>query len=231
MNRALIPLALIPLAGLTLSLTTGCATRSYRTADAWTPTAPADRQVDAAIEQALLAAPQMVASPRVAVYSLAPERADAVVEALEGVEGLSGVYALPAFLVDGDALDPHTAPASPDLDRLRLLAAQARCDLLVLADHRWDQQTGVNGLVALNALLVPALFTPFLKVEVESSLDSYVFDVRNGYLYGAVSARQSGADRFNTVYAVEHPELVEDHWAPLVAETQTSLAALLAVER
>jgi len=223
MNRT----ALLTLAALAAAaLSTGCSTRSYRTADAWTPTAPDDRAVDEAVSEALAAAPQMVTDPRVAVYSLDPDRADAVVEALEDVEGIAGVYALPTFLVDG-RMDGMSG--EPDVAQLRLLAAQARCDLLVLADHRWEQETGVNGLVAFNVLLVPALFTPFLKVEVDSSLDSYVYDVRNGYFYGVVSARQSGADRFNTLYAVEEPALVERHWAPLVEDTRASMAALLAV--
>lgn len=210
------PIALLALAGLTL---TGCA-RTYQTADAWTPAAAADRQVDDAVAEALAAVPQMVTSPRVAVYSLDPDRTDAVVEALDGVDAISGVYALPPFLTD-------TLGYQPETTALRMLAAQARCDLLIIADHRWEQQTGVNGLVAFNALLLPTLFTPFVTQEIDSSLDSYVFDVRNGYLYGAISARQSGSDRFNTLYALESPELVEEHWGALAEETRESLAALL----
>lgn len=51
--------------------------------------------------------------------------------------------------------------------------------------------------------------------------------MRNGYLYGSVSARQSGTDGFATIYEVERPPLVEAQLAPLLDETAEGLAALL----
>jgi hypothetical protein len=226
MTKSLLTLA------LTLPLTlTACAKSSvYRSADSFTPT-DTEQFDDEAIRQAFSSSPQQHLPARVAVYSFDGDRAAEVLERVSALPGVESVYPLPDFLITGQRrfeADPYTTPDPPQIHQLRLLAAQAHCDLLLVADYGWKQDVRANGLAALNALLLPALFSPFLEVELTSYLDTYLLDVRNGYLYGAVTATEETLDQRATIYAVDDPEARDAQWTALLAETDQGLAALLA---
>ncbi|MBT3219930.1 MAG: hypothetical protein HN348_12645 [Proteobacteria bacterium] len=111
--------------------------------------------------------------------------------------------------------------------KLRLLAAKARCDALVVIDYAYRRRTKANGLAALNILLVPALFTPFMDVEIASYLDAYVFDVRNDYFYGQVSATEEDIRSFSTIYATEQANLIDEQWTRMVAKVGEELSSLM----
>jgi hypothetical protein len=66
---------------------------------------------------------------------------------------------------------------------VRLLAARAKCDIVVLVTSRFEEKRDINGWATLNVLLIPALFTPYWNVEYKYAAEVFVFDVRNGYMY------------------------------------------------
>ncbi|MCB9764567.1 MAG: hypothetical protein H6741_34020 [Alphaproteobacteria bacterium] len=214
----------------------GCATTQvYRASGAlgFDPALPVQIDDDA-IRAAFEARPQLPAQPRVALYSFDTDRALALAARLDAVEGVADTYTIPPFLVTGQRRFAEASPYAPppaappvSVESLRLIAARARCDVLVVADHGWRRTSSANGLVALNVLLVPALFSPFLDLELESYLDLSVIDVRNGFLYGQVSAEETFERRFNTVWTVEDDALVDEAWDTLLSEVGVSLEALL----
>ena len=219
---------------ISLAAASGCGTQVYRASGAsGLDLAPAAESDDDDSRAALRAAPQLASPARVAVFSFDADRADAVVGALDALDGVEATYLIPPMLVTGQrryqAADLYARVELQPLSvkKLRLLAARAGCDLLIISDYGWRQQTAANGLAAFNALLLPALFTPFLKVNLDSYLDSYVVDVRNGYLYGQVSARQRSERRFATVYALEDEGAIDAMFTDLLTETGQEINDLL----
>jgi len=72
------------------------------------------------------------------------------------------------------------------LKKLRLLAARARCDLLVLSSTVPVAKVSANWSVAFTPFLVTQFFVPMMRVKVTLKRELYVVDVRNGYLYRQV---------------------------------------------
>lgn len=99
--------------------------------------------------------------------------------------------------------------------------------MLVISDYGFRRTARANGLTALNLLVVPALFAPFLSVQRESYAELTVIDVRNGYLYGQITATEDAVTPFTTVYGIENPQPIEYQWIDLVSTTQSALGALL----
>ncbi|HEY8079200.1 MAG TPA: hypothetical protein VIF62_33945, partial [Labilithrix sp.] len=141
---------------------------------------------DTDVAKAFEAHPQMSDRVRVAYFTFDDERAEDVEKMLATVPGVTSTYRIPKLLVSGQRRYAETSYGpQPEVGvkKLRLLAARAHADLLVVFDHGW-KGGGVNGWAALNILLVPMLITPWLSNETESYAQAYVIDVRNGYLYG-----------------------------------------------
>ncbi len=216
---------------LFVALLTGCGTHVYRPGPGLEVDDP--RQIDdEAIRRALEAGPQMVLPARVGLFSFDEDRTESLLTAMSEVPGVAGSYGIPRVMVDGRRrfTDPWQVSHSNEplsMPQLRLLAARAGCDLLAVADYGWRRTTGANGLAALNVLLLPTLLSPFMSVELESYLDTHVIDVRDGYLYGRVSASLKTERPYVTIYGVEDDAPIEDHWETLLAETRGELAALL----
>jgi hypothetical protein len=137
-------------------------------------------------------------------------------------------YRIPKLLVTGQRRfqEPLWGQPTPEVSvkKLRLLAARAHTDILVVFDHGW-RGGGVNGWVALNILLVPALFTPWLSNETESYAQAFVLDVRNGYLYGEPSAETKGGKGAVTVWGDKVDDVAQEQWPRLLDAVKVQLAA------
>jgi hypothetical protein len=94
--------------------------------------------------------------------------------------------------------------------------------------YKWS---GVNGLVALAPLIVPIFAVPMLDNEVESYVDLFVIDTRNGYLYGHVTEDEKSGPRYATLYARSPETIADENWGRLRAKASTDLVKLLAEER
>jgi len=70
-----------------------------------------------------------------------------------------------------------------NFNAVRLLAARAKCDLIILVTSQFAEQRELNGWAFANLFLVPALVTPYLNATYKYAGEMFVFDVRNGYMY------------------------------------------------
>lgn len=193
------------------------------------------RQIDDGdIRTAFDAHPQLQTPAQVAYYTFDPSHQDEIDRRLRSTPGVSGVYRIPTLLVTGRRRFDETSPAwaapapAVSLERLRLLAARARCDLLVVFDYGYRTERTANGLAALDVLILPALFVPFMDTRAESYLDSYVIDTRNGYLYGHVSVNEESEDAGVTIWSRSEERMVARQWRKILGETGRQLGELLA---
>ena len=121
----------------------------------------------------------------------------------------------------------YRQPTPLVLQQLRSLAAMAHCDVMLVADHGFKERVYPNAWAVLSPLLVPALFTPMMRVEDESYLDASMFDVRNGFLYGQISAEQHEERGPITIYALEPPSVRTAQLGSLVDEAREQISDML----
>ena len=222
----------------TLAVLAGCGGTSVYQPSRFAPleTDPAAEINDDDVRKAFEAKPQMGSELRIAYFTYASDKSGPIEETLRTLPGVVGTYSIPSLMVTGqrpfDEFRPWEQPAPQPLSmkKLRLLAARAHCDALVVVDYGWRVNGSVNGLVAFNILLVPALFLPFRDLTYESYVDAFVLDTRNGYLYGRVNSHEEQTKAFATIYAQDDP-VIGDQWTKLRTELDASLHRLLQTER
>jgi hypothetical protein len=225
-------------AALALTLaTTACSANVYRPAStAGFELDPAAEINDDDVKKAFEAQPQMGKPVRIAYYSFDASKSEELETMLRAQPGVEDVYRLPPLMMTGERRyddDYHAwnEPKKPfSIKKARLLAARAHCDLLLIFDYGNKVETSANGWVATGVLLVPLLFVPFLDSEVDSYLESYILDTRNGYVYAHVTADQNGEDDFLTIYSGASNRRIADQWNGLVTSTQRKLAQVMASE-
>ena len=184
---------------------------------------------DPQIAAAFAARPQAPFPARVAVYGYDDDEVLALAEALPSLDTIASTHVIGDYLFDSKPV-PDWAIREPvplDIHELRLSAAAAHCDLLVVMLHRTEADIGVNGWVAFSPLLVPMLFTPWLHIEETSELIAHVVDVRSGYVYGSLKATEALERGPATIYALERPDLLDQQFDLLVEQITTHLGYLL----
>ncbi len=192
---------------------------------------PSDQVSDDEIRAAFGARPQLSGKLRVAYFAFDDKHATDLERTLGGLPDVEATYRIPELLVLGKRRFQEQVPdaAQPlSLRQLRLQAARARCQVLVVVDYGYKIDRSVNGWVVLDALILPSLFVPFLDSEVESYMDSYVIDVRNGYLYGQLNTRQEGEKKRLTIWSDADEDLVESQWWALLTATNDTLKKVIA---
>jgi hypothetical protein len=220
-----------------LGIGAGCGGGSYQ------PSRAANFQIDAEAEiddddirKAFDARPQMPSSAiRLSYYTFDPQIADDLDKSLATMPGVSSVYRIPPLLVTGQRRfqdgNGHYGP-TPEVSvkKLRLLAARAKTDVLVIVDHGY-QNTGINPLVSFSMLLFPLLFVPFLDTHVKGYVETFVIDVRNGYLYGHLVQEDQRGEHYVTIYGKKFEEYQAEQWKELRTRFGKDLAGLLEAER
>jgi len=212
----------------------GCSTSVYQPASDASFTLDSPREItDEDVRKAFLARPQLPERVSVAYYAFDEKRVEAIEQMLRSIPSIRSTYRIPSLLVSGQRRfedepwrQPRQAPLS--VKQLRLLAARAHADVLLIFDSGHRITYLPNGLVVFGVLLLPMLFVPMQDVEAESYFDSYVIDTRNGYLYGQVSAKREASDDYLLVYSDRGTEMVEGQLAGLMSETRGLLVNLLA---
>ena len=101
--------------------------------------------------------------------------------------------------------DGHSTE-SIDLMQLRLLAAQSHSDLILNVQPTHEVKGGANALALTYAGLIPMFFVPGNSVEVESSVDVYLIDVRNGFIDSSFRNRTSAQKRFVKINFSKHTD-------------------------
>jgi hypothetical protein len=225
--------ALIPtLLAVCAVLTTGCGgTTFYRPGQAWRVRPEAPTQVnDEDIRAAFEARPQLPARSRVAYFAFDQARTEELGATLRELPGVEGVHEIAPLWVTGERRfdEASEEPQELDLRQLRLLAARAHCELLVVVDHGYRVREEVNGWFAFAPLVLPLLFTPYVDSHVDSYLDAYVIDVRNGYLYGHLASHEEDVAREQTIYSDVAARLADEQWAALLGRARRAMVQILA---
>lgn len=226
-------LTFLPLPGaLALALLlTGCGASTYQASTGVRFDLDSSKQIDDDdVAKAFAAKPQITERSRVAYYTFDDDKAEDIEKALAGVPNVGSVYRIPPLLLTGRRKYQETSrwdsAQEVSVKKLRLLAARGNADVLVVFDHGW-RGGGANGLVALNVLVVPIFFVPFLSNETETYAQAYVIDVRNGYLYGEVDVEKKGGGGYKNIYADSPRDVANELWPALLGDVKRKLATKL----
>ena len=183
---------------------------------------------EAAIAQAFAAQPQMRTQNRVAFYSFDATRLPEM-----KLPGVGEVYPLPALLVEGrrtleERRHYYSYRSKPfSIKKLRLLAARAKADLLIIIDNQHRVLSEPNGWMASCFLIIPIFFAPFIDAEIESRLEAYILDVRNGYLYAHVMVDEEEQQEWLTLWSLNFDETLKKQWSLLKKQLTEQLTKLL----
>ena len=212
-----------------LSVSTGCGGAMYQaSAGTHLDVDGTGHEIDdVEVQKAFEASPQLGTKNRVAFFTYDDARADDVTKALASVPNVASVYQIPTLLVTGKRRYQETAssqtPQELSIKKLRLLAARAHADVLVVFDDGY-RGGGANGWALLNILIVPMAFTPWLSNETETYAQAHLIDVRNGYVYGEVTAEEKGGKAAVTIYAPQVKEVADGLWPKVLSGVKTKLA-------
>jgi biopolymer transport protein ExbD len=182
---------------------------------------------DEDVRRAFDAQPELRGPAHVAYFTRDEEHVEEIERMLSHVAHVRSFYRLPLVLVSGRQRF-EDGPVTIDVEQLRLLAARARADLVLIFDYGYRTEYSANGLAALGVAVVPLFFLPMQDVDAESYLDSYLFDTKSGFFYGQLHATRHAGEGFLTIYSSAGDDLVEAQRAEMLAETQKSLGSLLA---
>lgn len=225
---------------LILSTVTGCGTVYQPSRVAGFELEPQQEIDDEDIAKAFAAKPQIPARPNVAYHVFDEDYAPDVSEMIAKLPQVHAQYRIPALMVDGsrrfDDDHRHHHYGAPDkkplsMKKLRLIAARAHSDLLVVVDYGYRVSDDPNALAALGVLIVPVFFAPMRDITVESYVDSYVIDTRNGYLYGHVQTTREATEEYVNVWTSPSDEMVKEQLEELMAKTGKLMTELLLEER
>lgn len=190
---------------------------------------------DKDISRAYQARSQLTAPLRVAFFSFDPRKVREMKKEISRIPDVTAVYSIPSLFITGQrrfaerghqSNPPSIKP--PSIKKMRLLAARAGCNLLLIFDYGYRVHKSPNWLVGFGALIVPILFLPHTEVKVESYLTTYIIDVGNGYLYGQVDAELKGKKRYTNLFSRWSDVAVRKEWSKLLEVTVIRLRGLLA---
>jgi len=222
---------------LMLGIGAGCGGGSYQPSRTTNFQIDAEAEIDdEAIRKAFEARPQMPSSGiRLSYYTFDPEIAGDLDKTFSTMPGTSSVYRIPPLLVTGqrryqENYGYYGQSSEVSVKKLRLLAARAKTDVLVIVDHGYRNGV-VNPLVALGWLIVPIFFVPFLDTAVKGYVEAFVVDVRNGFLYGHLVQEDERGSDYATIYSKKANEHAAEQWNDLRGRLGKDLSALIEKER
>ena len=222
---------------LMLGIGAGCGGGSYQPARSTQFQIDAEAEIDdEAIRKAFDARPQMPAAGiRLSYYTFDPEIAADLDKTLATMPGTSSVYRIPPLLVTGqrryqENYGNYGQSSEVSVKKLRLLAARAKTDVLVIVDHGYRNGV-VNPLVALGWLVLPIFFVPFLDTYVKGYVETFVVDVRNGFLYGHLVQEDERGKEYATIYSKKADVYAAEQWKDLRGRFGKDLSALIEKER
>ncbi len=215
----------------------GCGNTVYQPADVTRlELAPRGATTRQDIQQAFGARPQLPAQFRVAFFTFDGRRTAALDAMLRTVAGVIETFHIPARLVGGRRFFGESTTASGlndapvSMRQLRLVAARAHAELLVVFDYGYRIGYSPNGLAAFGIAIAPLLFLPYRDVKTVSYLDCYIVGTRTGFLFGRLSVERRDTDDYLTLYSGRGHQLVTAQFGSLVAEIGQQLQQLMALQ-
>lgn len=181
---------------------------------------------DSTIAHAFAMMPQLNSPMKIAVFGASEENLH-IAGQIESIEGVGAVTYITSGLIDLQRGLRHgvetwhrtyRAPRVIDLMQLRYLAAQSHSDLILFVEMNHTSRAGANGLAITYAGILPMFFVPGNNVEVVSTVEFYLIDVRNGFIYSSYQnrirskknhVRISYGKHINRMIEAHKPELIE----------------------
>jgi len=164
---------------------------------------------DEEILKAFQAAPQLKLPSKVAWYNMSRDSLINLIK-FENEKTISGNYDIPKTLIEGSEplfdypYNGYLNSAQPvNFKEVRLLAARAKCDIVILVTSRFEEKRNINAWATLNILLLPALFTPYWHIDYRYSSEVFAFDVRNGYMYKHLEYSDDKKETFVNIWTAE----------------------------
>ena len=163
----------------------GCAGRKYLTPVSTVNPGYQQTITDDDIQAAFENKPQLVKPLRVAVYDVGSVGCH-FADSLSNIDFIKGIYQIPPALADNYGYysgryrgwyNSYYSPPETDINKLRLIAAQGKADLLIIISPTHLYYERNNFLASTYILLLPALFVPGRNAEVTTSVDMFFIDV------------------------------------------------------
>lgn len=188
---------------------------------------PTDALGDEALGALIEARPVVHDGYRVAWLAVAPGHDDALAASVSNLPGERDAHRLSPLVAAGRRRFDDGGRSEISLQMLRILAARAHADVLVIVDHGWRSTRSPNGWAALSVLLLPSLFTPHLDADVETYVETTVIDVRTGAILGETTATDAFHVTNMTVWSSDDHDRAEAQIDTLLDTTRARLTTLL----
>lgn len=194
---------------------------------------------DSTIAKAFEMMPQIQAPIKVAIYDSGRDIFH-IADDLESIPGVrSATYITPSLMGRNLSSEPdrwrHGYYREAQTIRpieLRTFAAQSHSDLILYIETNHEVRAGANALALSYAGLLPMFFVPGNNLNVTSTIDFYLIDVRNGFVYSSFRNRASTQKRFVKInYSRHADELIDKNSDLLIQSVLTELERTLKNER
>lgn len=175
---------------LFILITIGCAQNRYFTPA--TTIKEDKREInDSLIKEILSTKSQLVEPISIAIYSSGSKLIE-LVDSIKKIEGVRGIFEISPALIEGEGYfkrmnerwySHYNTPENVNIDLMRKIAAQGHADIVIFCGTYHHYTKDLNWLGITYFLLIPALFVPGSDLVMNSDMEAYIFDVRNGFLY------------------------------------------------
>jgi len=187
---------------------------------------------DEEIRNAYEARPQIRKPSRIAWYNLGVDELTEEILFLD--ENIILNYKIPKNIIEGFSTRSRRSYYSDEikpinLQSLRLFAARAKCDILIITTSDFEDIRKPNLFSAFNILIVPVFILPYLDAKYHYTAELMIFDVRNGYLYKEASYNSDTVIfEYNTIWNVDSKvdEVRQKFIKEAGSEFQTELKSL-----
>lgn len=159
--------------------------------------------------------------------AISPGHENTLAAAFEGLPGQSESHRISPLLATGRRRFDEAPRGEVSLQTLRVIAARAHTDVLVIVDHGWRSTRSPNGWAALSVLLLPSLFTPQIDARAEVYVELTVLDVRTGAILGETTASDAVHISNMTIWSEEDRERADASLDVLLGTSRDQLATLL----
>lgn len=170
-----------------------CSKQQYMTPISMIQPDPLLNITDEDVRRAFETQPQLVKPLNVAVYK-ANFSDHAFIDSLKSIPDIVDVFEISPWLIEGDAYHNrrsnrwyryYSSPSNTNVKQLRLVAAQAKTNLLIYCGISHTFKTKPNFLAWSYLALVTIFFVPGMEASITTETDIFFVDVRNGFLYGS----------------------------------------------
>ncbi|WP_340106029.1 hypothetical protein [Rhodohalobacter sp. 8-1] len=198
-------------------------------------TDPEYQYSDSSIAEAFQTMPQIKPPIKISIYN-AGQTVSHIAGDLDALTGVRNTtYITPGLI---DFVKPAGSPSERrnlygyrrtirSMD-LRALAAQSHSDVILYIEPFHEVRTGANALAVTYAGILPMFFVPGNSVEVTSTVDVYLIDVRNGFIYSSYRNQTRAEKRFVKIGHRKHTdELIERNNSVLLQSVVGELERVL----